>query len=203
MSRLFTAAALLAMAAPALADEAKPAHYTAAQVEQAAKAMAKRMGMPLEERIELVDRLAEKLRKPAFKEWTRGRPINGVFAYTMKEGGLVVKWTKGRGKAVFAGGPEDIHVVLKATSIGAQIGGSKQWGVGLIVGLKRLRAFGGDYKGNVRQATAISAGHAITELRRVGLRDEKDHHRVLLFALTKGLSASAGGTKLRISVDWP
>lgn len=207
MSRVFMLVAAASFAMPALAADGdakpEPAALTHAEIASAAKAMAKKARMPLDQRIELVDRLVEKLNKPAFEAWTRGRPVHGVFAYSLKEGGLVVKWTNGRGKAMFKGGPEAVDVVLKATSVGAQVGGSKQWGVGLVVGLKRLRAFGGEYKGNIRQATALSAGHALTELRRVDLRDEDDHHRVLLFAVTKGLSASAGGTKLRISVDWP
>ncbi len=202
MSRAMMFLVLSMLGAPAVGNTPL-AEYTIAEIETAAKAMAKKMRMPLDQRIELVDRLAERVNSPSFKNWTRGRAVHGVFAYTLKEGGLVVKWIKGRGKAAFKGAPEAIDIVLKATSFGAQVGGSKQWGVGLIVGLKRKRAFGGDYKGKMRQATALSAGQAVTDLRRVGLRVEEDHHRVLLFALTKGLSASTGNTELRISVDWP
>ncbi len=205
MSRLLALAAVITLAAPALADDSMVAldDYTPAEVQKVTKAMAKKLDMPIEDRIELIDRLESKLKKKAFKRWTRGRPIRGVFAYSLKEGGLVVKWTKGRGKAAFKGGPSDVDIAMKATSVGAQVGGSKQWGIGLVIGLKRLPAFGGQYKGNIRQATAISAGHVVTELRRADLDDEKDHHRVLLLAVATGLSASTGGTKLKITVDWP
>lgn len=205
MSRFLTLLALVSLASPAAAADAKtpPGDYTPEEVEQVAKAMAKKLNMPVGDRIELIDRLSESLRTKAFRTWTRDRPVRGVFAYSLKEGGLVVKWTKGRGKAAFKGGPEGVDVVLKATSVGAQVGGSKQWGVGLVVGLEKLRDFGGQYKGNIRQATAISAGKALTELYRVDLAQDEQHHRVYLIAVATGLSASTGGTKLRISVDWP
>lgn len=191
------AALILAVAATASAD-AKPKGYAAKEVRGIAKALAKEIDMPLSSRKVVLDRLERLLPQSEFKAKMKKAPITGVFAYQMGEGGFIVKVKEGKGRVVFKKEGKHLDLEMEATTVGAQIGGSSQWGVGLIMGLEDPEEFGGKYEGENYNATAGTKGVLTSTLVPKGASEP---HRVVLLGTAKGLSAGASGEWLNIAVD--
>jgi hypothetical protein len=163
----------------------------------AARDLGDRMGMPPEKRQLVEARLREILEGPRFRAKYAGMPIRGVFAYQMGEGGLIVKVKKGRGLLRWKGVPREANLELKSVTVGAQIGGSSEWGFGVVASAEDVRnSFGGDYSGGTVAATMGSAGTSMMELTNKG--GYAPHHKVYLVGTASGASANAGGGQLTI-----
>jgi hypothetical protein len=161
-----------------------------------ASKLAQQISMPVEKRVLVEKRLAAVMDDPKFHAKYGNTPIKGVLAYQIGEGGLIVGVKKGHGLAKLAGEASDDKLVLKGVTVGAQIGGSSEWGLGLVFGLSAPRAFGGDYSGTAAAATMAEAGTANMELTSKGA----DAHKVYLLGTAAGASANAGGGSLTIDV---
>jgi hypothetical protein len=133
---------------------------------------------------------------PKFHAKWGNAPILGVLAYQIGEGGLIVGVKRGHGVAKLVGEAGEPKLVFKGVTVGAQIGGSSEWGLGLVFGLSAPRAFGGDYSGTAAAATMAEAGTAMMELTSKGA----DAHKVYLIGTAAGASANAGGSQLTIEV---
>jgi hypothetical protein len=162
-----------------------------------ASRLAQELGMPPDKRALIERRLAALLEEPRFHAKYAGAPIRGVLAYQMGEGGMIVKVKKGHGLVHLDGEAGDAKLVLKSVTVGAQIGGSSEWGVGLVIGLTSPRLFGGDYSGGTVAATIADAGTSMMELTS---KQAMDAHKVYLIGTASGASANAGGGKLTIQV---
>jgi hypothetical protein len=162
-----------------------------------ASRLAQAIAMPPDKRALVEKRLAKVMDDARFQAKYAGAPIRGVLAYQMGEGGFVVKVKKGHGVAKLEGEPGDAKLVLKSVTVGAQIGGSSEWGLGLVLGLTSPRIFGGDYSGETAAATMAEAGTAMMELTS---KQAADAHKVYLIGTAAGASANAGGGKLTIEV---
>ncbi len=182
----------LAAATPARADG-----LPAKEVLATASRLARALGMPPEKRVLVERRLAALMDDARFVAKYRTTPIRGVLAYQMGEGGFVVKVKKGRGLVRLDGDGADARLALKSVTVGAQIGGSSEWGVGLVLGLTTPRAFGGDYSGGTVAATMAESGTGMMELTS---KQAMDAHKVYLIGTASGASANAGGGKLTIEV---
>jgi hypothetical protein len=88
---------------------------------------------------------------------------------------------------------------LSGQSVGAQIGGSSTWGVGLIVGPGDPARFGGRYTGSTASAAFVDASAHVTTLARADSAPE-DMHQIALIAAVRGASANAGAAELTIVV---
>jgi hypothetical protein len=118
----------------------------------------------------------------------------------MGEGGFLVKLKKGKGLAHILGQPHDLALQLKSVTFGAQIGGGSEWGFGVILGLRNQGAFGGEYKGNDRGATAGEESITITKLVKKGIGMTEDiYHEVYMIGVASGLSAGAAIGNLTIT----
>jgi len=195
---LIVAAALCGL--PLVASAVPAATLTDAKAVNLATEVAKTLGMPKDKRIEVIDRLEATLARPAFKKKYKKSPVHGVFAYQFGEGGFVVKLTRGKGLAKLATGVEK-RFAIKSTSFGAMIGGSSEWGVGIILGLDDVSSFGGRYKGSVRGGTFVDTSGNTLELSRDEIDEDTDFHRLYLIGSGSGASASAGAVKLSIIVE--
>jgi hypothetical protein len=159
--------------------------------------LAEQLGMPADKRAVVEKRLAALMEEARFQAKYKTTPIRGVLAYQMGEGGLVVKVKKGHGLAKLEGQAGDVKLVLKSVTVGAQIGGSSEWGVGLVLGLTTPQVFGGDYSGTTSGATMAEAGTGMMELTS---KKAIDKHTVYLIGTAAGASANAGGGTLTIEV---
>lgn len=183
------------MATPALA---KGKGYAGPEIEAKAKELAKEIDMPLASREVVLKRLSSLLDESEFKAKMKKAPVTGVFAYQVGEGGFIVKVKEGKGKICFNAEGKNLPLTMEATTVGAQIGGSSQWGVGLVMGLEDPKEFGGKYEGENYNATAGNAGVITSQLTPKGASEP---HNVVLMATAKGLSAGASGEFLKIYVD--
>lgn len=177
---------------------AKTRGYAAEEVNAIAKVLAKEIDMPGASRDVVLDRLKRLLPQADFKRQMKKAPVTGVFAYQMGEGGFIVKVKEGKGRVVFKAEGKHLDLSMEATTVGAQIGGSSQWGVGLIMGLEDPTEFGGKYEGENYNATAGTKGVLTSTLVPKGATVP---HKVMLLGTAKGLSAGASGEWLDISVD--
>ncbi len=167
------------------------------EVVATASRLAQQLGMPADKRALVERRLAALMEDARFRAKYGAAPIRGVLAYQMGEGGFVVKVKKGHGLAHLEGDAADARLLLKSVTVGAQIGGSSEWGVGLVLGLTSPRVFGGDYSGGTVAATMAEAGTSMMELTS---KQAMDGHKVYLIGTAAGASANAGGGKLTIEV---
>jgi hypothetical protein len=115
----------------------------------------------------------------------------------MGEGGLLVKVKRGKGLAHLDGIAGDARLVLKSVTVGANIGGSSEWGVGLVLGLAHPNGFGGDYSGTAIAATIADASTTTTELHS---KNAYAPHNIYLVGSATGAAADAGGSSLTIQV---
>ena len=162
-----------------------------------ASRLAQQIAMPAQKRVLVEKRLAAVMQDARFQAKYKSTPIRGVLAYQMDEGGFVVKVKKGHGLAKLDNLADEVKLVLKGVTVGAQIGGSSEWGVGLVLGLSSPRIFGGDYSGGTAGATMAESGTGMMELTS---KQAADAHKVYLIGTAAGASANAGGGKLTIEV---
>lgn len=193
MRTLMIAAACTTSALMATSAAAGAPAFSSEEVITTAKALSKRVRMPVDTRAEVLARLKRVLKTK------RVNHIQGVMAYRIGEGGLLVKFISGHGYVRFKDEPKSYKVDLKATTFGAQIGGSSEWGFGLVNKLSAAEAFGGIYRGPSKGAVAIESGLAISRLTR---RDAGDDQRntVHLIGAAKGMSAGVATARLTIAV---
>lgn len=199
-------AMVLTLSAPAGAEakekskaKAKAKTFNTAQVIKAYDALSKKASFAVDKREELKNLVEVVMARKWFKTASAKKPVKGMFVYSAGEGGFIVKFMNGDGYASFAGSKVGGKIHVKAWSAGAQVGGSASWGVGLIMGLKRVSHFGGEYQGTVKGATA---GDAASRGAVVLRKDGERAHEVALITVGRGLSAGVGGAKLTITPDW-
>jgi len=173
--------------------------YSSDEAVRAADELAQKLGMPPEKRQVVQTRLRDVLSSSRFQGKYAGMSIRGVFAYQMGEGGLIVKIKKGRALLRWKGSPRELHLELKSVTVGAQIGGSSEWGLAVVTSAQDVqRSFGGDYTGGTVAATMGGAGTTMMEL--TNKSGYAPHHKVYLVGTASGASANAGGGQLSINV---
>lgn len=175
-------------AAPARAE------WSGEQIDKIAQELAQKLAAPLDKVQPALARLHEKVASEGL-----AARVAGVMAYHLGEGGLIVKLKKGNGYVRFRRGGE-AALTMKSVTVGANVGGSSEWGLGLIVDLQSEAAFGGKYKGKETGATAIDASVSVNDLRRAEVWDPAMAHRLILIGSASGLSANAGHAELTITV---
>jgi hypothetical protein len=189
-------AAALALLAASEAG-AQPAAIPLKAVPAIAARLTLGLGMPPPKRAVVEAKVAALIADARFIAKYGATPIRGVFAYQMGEGGFLVKVKRGHGLVHLSGEASDRQLILKSVTVGAQIGGSSEWGVGLVLGLSDPRSFGGDYSGGTVAATFADESTTMMELTS---KTAADHHTVYLIGTASGASANAGGGKLNIKV---
>jgi hypothetical protein len=172
--------------------------YSDEEIVSVANQLAKQLAMPEDKRETAKSRLATVLKDPKWRAKHGDLPVRGVFAYQMGEGGVIVKVKKGKGLLRWqSGGSASLQ--LKSVTVGAQIGGSSEWGFGLVLGIGNPDLFGGDYDGSTVSATMGGVGTNMMELTRKNAVGPAAH-KVYLIGASSGASANAGGGKLTITV---
>jgi hypothetical protein len=186
---------LALLSLPAAARPLTP--YSRQEVLTTGHRLAAKIGMPEEKRVLIENRLGTVLRDLEFQARAGGPPISGVFAYQIGEGGFIVKYKSGKGVLRLRDDADDESLQLKSWAVGAMVGGSSEWGIGLVTGLEQADDLGGDYSGNNKSAAAGSAGTGITEL---SSKNPHAFHKIYLVGSSSGLTANAGRGTLTIHV---
>lgn len=170
------------------------------ELEATARRLAAAIGMPAERQAVTLGRLRTAFQRGKVAAFAGGLGINGVFAYQMGEGGFLVKVKKGKGLAAILGDGRDVPLTLKSVTFGAQVGGGSEWGFGVILGLRVRGAFGGDYSGDNRGATAGQESVNITKLVKKGVSSgDPLYHELYMIGAAAGLSAGAALGSLNIT----
>lgn len=174
--------------------------FTRDAIEFEAKSLLNRMEITRDVSYKLKNRLSAALKDPVLGQVIDSRGVSAVFTYACGEGGVVVKFMGGDGLISFIGGRKAAPISLKSWSAGAMIGGSAQWGIGLVIGKADENAFGGNYKGGLRTATAWES--ATTGMLFLRSTKETDYHEIYFISAGRGLSAGIGGVIMRITPEW-
>ncbi len=176
---------------------AASASFGSADIPAEVKSLAQKMELAPDKTFELFNKVEAALKDPALPEEVKKSPVSAILVYHAVEAGFGIKYMKGDGLITFEGGRKEAKVSLRSWSAGAQIGGSAQWGAGLVLDLKSEADFGGDYKGEVKAATAADT----TTKGGVLLANDKGQ-KIFFIAAGRGLSAGVGKVKLTITPGW-
>jgi hypothetical protein len=180
-----------------------PQGYSMAETVALVRSLGEALEMPGEKLDDLTRNLKTVAADPWYARVVAGRPVSAVLVYRSTEAGLIYKRRSGSGLAAINRSGARVPVKLSGSSLGASIGGAAEWGVGLVLGLKEDRHFGGTYQGDEQSATAIDsttpvAAHfsnrAYVEAGRV--------HDVLFVVAARGLSAGVSTWKVTITPEW-
>lgn len=166
-----------------------------------AKELAEKINMPADRQSKVLARLEKALTKDRVQKEHENDRLICVVAYQMGEGGFIVKKTKGKGLIECLDATDPRGFTIKSTTFGAMIGGSSEWGVGLVFGLQKVEDFGGDYKGSSVGATAGDASTNVTTLKVAGDVAPERYHELYWIGAAAGLSANAGGARLTLQLD--
>lgn len=177
------------------------AQYSKEEVLSRARNLALQKEMPSDKIRELMNAIKAAYEDPWFKEHIRKKPVRGVLVYSSGEGGFVVKYMKGDGLVSFKSGRQAGRIFLSSWSAGAIIGGAATWAVGLVMGLEKESHFGGSYTGKLLGATAADET-APAALYLTSQKESWATHELYILVSSRGLTADAGGTKLKITPDW-
>jgi hypothetical protein len=200
MKRLLILYTGMALVISFLSADCFAAGFTRDAIEFEARLLMNRMEITRDVSYELKTRLKTVLEDPALSEVIDGRGVGAVFAYSSGEGGVFVKYMEGDGLISFVGGRQAAPVLLSSLGVGAMIGGSAQWGIGLVIGRVDEENFGGRYKGGVRNATAWEvATRAIMYFSRTYGEETQE---IYIVSTGRGLSAGVGGVIMSITPAW-
>ena len=201
MYRRLTALAAILFIALGFMTTAGAAEYSKEEVLSRARYLALQKEMPPDKIRDLINAIKAAYEDPWFKEHIRKKPIRGVLVYSSGEGGFVVKYMKGDGLVSFKNGRQTGRIFLSSWSAGAIIGGAATWAVGLVMGLEKESHFGGSYTGKLLGATAADET-APAALYLTSQKESSATHELYILISSRGLTADAGGTKLKITPDW-
>jgi hypothetical protein len=200
MRRLIILYTGMALVISSLSADCFAAGFTKEAIEFEARSLMNRMEITRDVSYELKKRLKTALEDSALSEVIAANGVGAVFAYSSGEGGVFVKYMEGDGLISFIGGRQAAPVLLRSLGVGAMIGGSAQWGIGLVIGRVDEQDFGGRYKGGVRTATAWEAAtKAIMYFSRT--RGEETQE-IYVISTGWGLSADIGGVIMSITPSW-
>ena len=183
------------------ATAAVAGQYSEQEIFAQISSLASKRQCPPEKTRQMIDGLKASFRDSWFQAQVKKQPVRGVFVYNAGGGGLVVKFMKGEGLVSFKNGRQAAKIYVQGWSGGAVIGGSMEWAVGLVMGLSSEADFGGDYVGNLRQATAGDQ----TAASGIFLESQKQapvSHALYIVTASRGLSAEAGQIRLQITPGW-
>ena len=175
--------------------------YSNQEIFDQAASLARQQQMPPEKAKRLINGLKAFFPDPWFQAQVKKQPVRAVFVYGAGGGGFVVKFMKGKGLVSFKSGRQAARIYVQGWSGGAVIGGSMEWAIGLVMGLPREADFGGDYVGNLRQATAGDE----TAASGMFLESQKQapaSHALYILVSSRGLSAEAGQIRLKVTPGW-
>ncbi|MCA9718659.1 MAG: twin-arginine translocation signal domain-containing protein [Myxococcales bacterium] len=178
--------------------------FTSNELEARADALAQAIGIDVAKRQDVARRLRKTLWSARFQELLERPGITGVAAYRGGGGGLLVRHARTRGLVFFhhmeETGEPAIPFDLNITTFGAHIGGSGDWGVLLIAGLREAAGFGGQYRAKLTAATAAEKSSVTATMYRHNIVEARHVHDVYFVGAAEGLSADAGGGVVKITV---
>ena len=201
MKQGFTfAMTVLLLAGLVFSPAAQAESYDNTQIKYQARMLAERLGVPAEKTNDLINNLEMGFESDWFIAQMLRREVKAVFVYEAGKGGFIVNYMEGDGRISFLGDRQAAPIFIRSWSIGAQAGGGQFWGVGLIMDLKRVTDFGGDYQGKSQSATAwdSSSYNWVTFSKRFDAGGAKAHD---IFLLQSGRGAFAGVAAERMTIN--
>jgi hypothetical protein len=176
--------------------------FTQDEIISAAKKLGGKIEMPEEKIGDLIQNFKRACEDNDFKQTLKDGSISAVFVYRATEAGLLYKRMRGHGLIMFKETGETKTVNLSGASLGAQVGGSAEWGLGIAIGLKHPSHFGGSYSGRKKSATAADSTATWGEFfSNTDHAESNKVHDICFIVTGRGLSAGVGKGKITISLE--
>jgi hypothetical protein len=191
---------VICMSIPALSSA--ESGYTSEEIIAAARDLGKKIEMSDLKIASLVENYKQVCTQDEYIKATKEKSISAVFVYGASEAGLLYKKMSGNGFILFKQSGRSAKIKLNSSSFGAQIGGSAEWGLGLVFGLKDPEDFGGVYSGQRKNATAVNSTTAFGEVfSNSNSVESKKAHDIMLILTGSGLSAGNSRGNLLITLE--
>jgi hypothetical protein len=122
--------------------------------------------------------------------------VNGVGAFQVGTGGVLIVGGGGEGFVSFAGGSQKLPFKVSGLSVGANVGGGSNIGVALIFGLDHEQRFPDRYT-----MTATGGSYGDNTYLHASGTPERSSHKLECVATGIGFGARAGGGKMTIATE--
>jgi hypothetical protein len=189
--------------APTTVTPASSEGYSTAEAMNLVRSLGESLDMPNEKVDDLVRNFRSVSGDSRYTALLAGRPVSAVFVYRSTEAGLIYKRRSGHGTIAFKNTSDQVPLRLSGSSFGASIGGSAEWGIGLVLGLKENRHFGGNYEGDEMGATAAdSTVPSVACFSNAAYVEAGNAHEVLIIVTARGLSAGLSKGKITLTPEW-
>jgi hypothetical protein len=176
--------------------------YNSDEIITAARDLGQKIEMPESKIYDLVANFKQVSTQDDYRQATNGKAVSAVFVYKAAEGGVIYKKMSGGGFVLFKQNGKSSKIKLDSSSVGAQVGGSTEWGLGLVIGLKNPADFGGAYAGRKSNATAINSTKAKGEVfSNATLVESGKAHDIMLILTGRGLSAGTSKSRIMITLE--
>lgn len=170
--------------------------YTDEEVVSIANELVEVLEMPKAKQVTVLEKVQRVLADPNFRpgvhERIAARGVTGVVAYRLGEGGAVLTVKSGKAVARLKGQTANESYKLSGADVGAQLAASREWGIGLVLGLPEGEALGGKYRGVQKSATAGAGAGTVT------LSPKKGEHELILIGAGSGVSLDVSGATLKL-----
>lgn len=170
--------------------------YTNEETLTVANDLVTALEMPDEKQVKVLKKLQKLLddpnERPAVNEQVRTRGITGVVAYRLGEGGAVLTVKSGKAFARLKGQSGNTELKLSGADLGAQVAASREWGIGLVLGLPEGETIEGKYRGLQKSAAAGAGNGAVT------LKPKRGGHSIVFLGAGSGVSLDVSGSRLKI-----
>lgn len=170
--------------------------YTNEEVISLASQLVRELEMPSDKQVKVLKKLEKVLDDPSYRpalhKRAHQRGVTGVVAYRLGEGGAVVTVKSGKAVARLKGETASIRFSLSGADVGAQLAASREWGVGLVLGLPEGTPLEGSYRGTQKSATAGSGAGTVV------MSAKKGGQELLLLGSGTGVSLDVSGATLKI-----
>ncbi len=177
--------------------------YTNDEIISLIRSLGTKLEAPADKLADLTRNFKRAAADDSFKAMINYRPIVGLVLFRAVEAGVVYKRRSGSGLALFKATGRTVEIQVSGSSLGASIGGSAEWSLGLLVDLKDPHDFGGTYAGREKVATA--AGSTTTRAASLTNADYVESgkvHDLIVIVSGRGLSAGVSNAKITITPEW-
>ena len=169
--------------------------YGSEEILRLAKELVVSLEMPADKQSVLLDKLEKILNDPNFRpeiyQDMQKIGVSGVFSYRLGEGGAVLTVKSGRAVARIKGRAGAERYRMTGADLGAQLAASREWGIGLVFGLREGESFAGKYLGTQRSASMVAGSGT------AAMVPKRGNHKLVMVGAGSGVSLDISGSQLK------
>jgi hypothetical protein len=170
--------------------------YTNDEIVSLAETLAEELEMPDAPRDQVLSKLRRVLDEPDYRkdvyDRLAERGVTGVIAFRLGEDGAVSTEKNGRARVRLKGQAGSREFGLAGEDLGAELAPSREWGIGLVLGLPEGDSVDGEYAGPTQAGATGSGSGTVT------LKPRRGSHQIVLLGSGAGVSLDVNGASLEL-----